>query len=249
VGHLVQNRYKSILVEEEPYLLELVRYLHSNPLRAGVVRDLAALDRYPWSGHSALMGRIERPWQAMVAVLGLFGPTRREARQHYRKFMEEGAMQGRRPDLQGGGLRRSAGGWAGVAVLRRGREHWVADERILGSGPFVEQFLREARTPAPLWSRAQALAALPAVVARCAAAWGVPPSEIRGGSRRRPAAQARAVASALAVSHLGLPAAAVARSMGVTPAVVLRGARRGPILWSARGLDPARLLPYPRRKV
>jgi putative transposase len=47
VGHLFQNRYKSVVVEEEPYLLELVRYLHLNPVRAGVIRDLRVLDRYP----------------------------------------------------------------------------------------------------------------------------------------------------------------------------------------------------------
>ena len=69
-GHLFQNRYKSILVEEELYLLELIRYTHLNPLRAGVVQDLPALDRYPWSGHSALVGRTARPWQATGEVLG-----------------------------------------------------------------------------------------------------------------------------------------------------------------------------------
>ena len=53
VGHLFQNRYKSIVVVEEPYLLELVRYLHLNPVRAKVVPSLRALDRYPWTGHPA----------------------------------------------------------------------------------------------------------------------------------------------------------------------------------------------------
>ena len=52
VGHLFQNRYKSIVVEEEPYLLELVRYLHLNPLRTKVVPDLRRLDRFPWTGHT-----------------------------------------------------------------------------------------------------------------------------------------------------------------------------------------------------
>src|SRR3974377_812126 len=47
VGHLFQNRYKSIVVEAEAYLLELVRYLHLNPLRAQVVANLRALDRFP----------------------------------------------------------------------------------------------------------------------------------------------------------------------------------------------------------
>src|SRR4030042_4532668 len=53
-GHLFQNRYKSIVCEEEPYFLELVRYLHLNPLRAGVVKSIAALDVHPWCGHAAI---------------------------------------------------------------------------------------------------------------------------------------------------------------------------------------------------
>jgi REP element-mobilizing transposase RayT len=55
-GHLLQNRYKSLVVEEEPYCLELVRYLHLNPVRAGVVANLRGLDRYPYSGHATVMG-------------------------------------------------------------------------------------------------------------------------------------------------------------------------------------------------
>ena len=49
-GHLLQNRYKSIVCQEETYLQELVRYIHLNPLRAGVVPDLAALNSYPYCG-------------------------------------------------------------------------------------------------------------------------------------------------------------------------------------------------------
>jgi REP element-mobilizing transposase RayT len=55
-GHLFQNRYKSIVVEEEPYFLELVRYIHLNPVRAGVVKTLEELATYPYSGHAVLMG-------------------------------------------------------------------------------------------------------------------------------------------------------------------------------------------------
>jgi REP element-mobilizing transposase RayT len=68
-GHLFQNRYKSILVEEEPYLLELVRYIHLNPFRAGLVEDLKQLESYRWSGHSALLGKIDRPWQDCRYIL------------------------------------------------------------------------------------------------------------------------------------------------------------------------------------
>ena len=60
-------------MEEEPYLLEVSRYIHLNPLRAKVVPDLAGLDRYPWTGHSALLGRVPRRFQAVAEVLGAFG--------------------------------------------------------------------------------------------------------------------------------------------------------------------------------
>jgi len=83
VGHLFQNRCKSIVVEEEPYLLELVRYLHLNPLRAKVVTDLPTLDRCPWTGHSALLGAVPRPWQDTATILSHVGATRRRARRAY----------------------------------------------------------------------------------------------------------------------------------------------------------------------
>jgi hypothetical protein len=226
-----------------------VRYLHLNPLRAGVVESLAALDRYPWSGHSTLMGRFARPWQAAAEVLERFGPTLRPARSRYREFMRAGVSRGRCPELQGGGLRRSAGGWEAVALLCRGREQWAADERILGSGPFVEQILRETAPPAPRFPRAQAVAALPDLVQRCGAAFGVDPGEVYGGSRRRTVGQARAVVSYLAVSHLGLSAAAVAGTLGVTPAVVLRGVHRGRRTLAIQRLRSGELLPSPKQKV
>jgi putative transposase len=77
-GHLFQNRYKSIVVQADQYQLELTRYIHLNPLRAKVVADLRALERYPWTGHSALVGRVPRPWQDTATILAHFG--RRMAR-------------------------------------------------------------------------------------------------------------------------------------------------------------------------
>lgn len=242
VGHLVQNRYRSTLVDADSYLLELVRYIHLNPLRAGAVPDLAALARYPWSGHSALLGHVDRPWQATADVLGLFGAARRTARRQYLAFVAAGVAEGRRPEFQGGGLRRSAGGWSGVAALRRGRERWAADERILGSGAFVERVLRETEPPLTAWPRQRARAVLPLLLKWCADRWGVGLAELQQGSRRRPVAQARAVVASLALVHLGLPAALVARELAVTPAVVRRGVERGPALLTARHIDGERLL-------
>ena len=71
-GHLFQNRYKSLVYEEDPYLLERVRYIHLNLLRARMVKDLTELDRYPWSGHSAIMGLNKNEWQEVEEVLLYF---------------------------------------------------------------------------------------------------------------------------------------------------------------------------------
>lgn len=56
-GHLFQNRYKSIVCEEDPYFKELIRYIHLNPLRAKLVDSLSKLDNYKWCGHSIVLGR------------------------------------------------------------------------------------------------------------------------------------------------------------------------------------------------
>ncbi len=242
VGHLVQNRYRSTLVDADSYLLELVRYIHLNPLRAGAVRDLAALARFPWSGHNAILGHVDRPWQATAEVLGWFGIARRPARRRYAAFVAAAAAEGRRPEFQGGGLRRSAGGWEGVAALQRGRERWAADERILGSEAFVEKVLREAAPPVAAWPRQRALMALPLLFQWCAERWGVGFAELQQASRRRPVAEARAVAARLAVVHLGLPAALVARELAVTPAVARRGVERGPALLAAHHVGVEEIL-------
>lgn len=71
-GHLFQNRYKSILCQEDPYLLELVRYIHLNPLRAKLVGGMDALGQYPFCGHGVIMGKHARGWQDIETVLAYF---------------------------------------------------------------------------------------------------------------------------------------------------------------------------------
>jgi len=68
-GHLFQNRYKSILCQEETYLLELVRYIHLNPLWARLVSDLDQLEQYPFSGHGVIMVKQGQPWQSGEEIL------------------------------------------------------------------------------------------------------------------------------------------------------------------------------------
>lgn len=137
-GHLFQNRYKSIICDEEPYFLELVRYIHLNPLRSHVIESFAELDAHAWSGHRTLMGNATMPWQDCDAVLLHFSDTENRARVLYRNFMEEGVLQGRRPELTGGGLTRSLGGIQEVLARRKEGDRVLADERVLGKGQFVQ---------------------------------------------------------------------------------------------------------------
>ena len=77
--------------------------------------------------------------------LRLFGEKVAAARKAYRAYVEKGIAQGRRPELVGGGLIRSAGGWEAVKAMRRAKDHMKSDERILGDGEFAQFVLDEAR--------------------------------------------------------------------------------------------------------
>jgi REP-associated tyrosine transposase len=227
-GHLFQNRYKSIVVEAEPYFLELVRYLHLNPVRAGVVKDLRALDRYPYSGHAALLGTVARPWQARQDVLAQFAFRSGTARQRYRAFIAAGLPQGRRPDLQGGGLVRSLGGWTAVAAVRRGREAYTADERVLGTGAFVEDLLREVAERMRREGHSQGRRVdLPTLIQRLSKTLGLPPDTLLGPTRVPAAARARQVLAYVWVERLGRRASELALVLGQTRGNVSLAAKRG----------------------
>ncbi|MFT4863063.1 MAG: putative transposase [Pseudohongiellaceae bacterium] len=78
-GYVFQNRFASTLCDESQYLLELVRYIHLNPLRANILEDLSALSNYPWTGHAGTLGRHLQEWHCVEEVLSRFGEKRREA--------------------------------------------------------------------------------------------------------------------------------------------------------------------------
>jgi putative transposase len=143
-GHLFQDRYKSIVCDRDSYLLELIRYIHLNPLRAGAVRNLQELNKYKWSGHSVLAGKNPVLWQEREYVLRHFGETNPKAVRNYLRYMAEGKILERRPDLVGGGLVRSMGGWSRVLTLRDKGERLDYDSRILGDGDFVTRILADA---------------------------------------------------------------------------------------------------------
>lgn len=212
-GHLFQNRFKSILVEEEPYFLQLIRYIHLNPLRSSLVATLDELDAYPWSGHAVLLGRRECAWQECRYVLTRFGATAKAARGAYRAFVTAATAEGRRPDLVGGGLVRSTGG------LRRGREAWASDERILGSSNFVESVKAQVDAFQP----AKAQKNMDDLLRDVSGETGLSIPELVSGSKRREIILARGHISFLAVKEQGLTLADVARALNVSKQSILRG--------------------------
>ena len=222
-GHLFQNRYKSIVVEEDPYLLELTRYIHLNPLRGGLVQGLRDLRGYPWTGHSALLGVVDRDWQETATVLAAFGTSRKSARQRYEEFMREGIAQGRRPELVGGGLIRSLGGWAQVLSLRRKDSPVASDARILVSVEFVEALLSDAaRHEKETLRLARKVVALPTLARHLTAKGGVAEEALRSGVRTREVVRARRLFCQLAVRGMGYSGAELARFLGVTTSAVNR---------------------------
>lgn len=116
MGHLLQGRYKALLVDAESYLLELTRYIHLNPVRAGMVRDPA---EYWWSSHRAYLGTETIAWLSTEWVLSQFGMQLSVARRGYKEFVREGVGEEHREEFY------------------QGR----ADTRMLGDDQFVEGVL------------------------------------------------------------------------------------------------------------
>ncbi len=224
-GHLFQNRYKSIICEEDPYLMELTRYIHLNPLRAEIADGMSGLKEYVWTGHSVILGNIEREWQDTQTVLNYFGKRREKAVVGYESFVREGISHGKRLDLVGGGLIRSQGGWSQVLSLRQKGIKSVSDDRILGSSDFTERLLREAekkdRQTLRLRAKVRDLELLAEEIIKRE---GIKESELRSGSRKPEVLRARTLFCQIGVKKMGYYGAEAARYLGMTTSAVNRRA-------------------------
>ena len=220
-GHLFQNRYKSIICEEDAYFRELIRYIHLNPLRANLVNNLAELDQYLWSGHSVLIGNRKNSWQDRNYALEWFGKRKREAIKAYRDYVKKGIGKGQRPELVGGGLVRSKGGWSQVKSLRRTDDREMFDARILGSGEFVEQIVKEASIQVKYqYSENERMRKVEDYIATVCKRENLNIKELRSGSRRQHVSRARALIANHIVKNFGVTLAEAARRLGVSTSAV-----------------------------
>ena len=220
-GHLFQNRYKSIICEEDAYFQELVRYIHLNPIRAHIVKNMSKLDKYPWCGHAAIMGNRKLDWQDRNYVLRWFGKKEKEATKNYRAYVQEGIAVGERPDLVGGGLIRSLGGWSNVISMRRQGDRELSDQRILGSGDFVELVIKESdETEKRQFPADKRQKVIGRIMQEICDERGVSIEEISSGSRRRFVSETRRIIANRLVKEYGTPISEVARGVGVTTSAV-----------------------------
>lgn len=230
-GHLFQNRYKSILCQEDTYLLELVRYIHLNPLRATVVSNFSKLGRHPYCGHAVILGHRKHDWQDTEYILRLFGKRVSSARRKYSEFVQKGIEQGKRPDLIGGGLLRSHGGWSGVRSMVKEGEYQKGDERILGDGEFVTEVLACAKEK--LENKYQMKATgfdLESLIHRVAELTGLTRDEILDGVRDKRRTDARSILVYWATDQLGITQTKLAEKLNLTQSAISHAVRRGRIL-------------------
>lgn len=200
-GHLFQNRYKSIICQEDEYLLELVRYIHLNPVRTGIVSGMEKLDHYAWCGHAVLMGKQEMKGQDTESVLRLFGTAVAKARREYKAFVADGIPQGKRNDLVGG--------------------HPQVGSRILGD----EEFAEEIRVRETMADRIEARTPIAMIANNTAAILGIPVRAISAGGRREATVKARSIVCFQALEE-GYSVTQIARYLGMSRNGVMIAAKR-----------------------
>ena len=206
-GHLYQNRYKAKPVDSEDSFRRVLRYIHLNPLAAGMVPSLDALARWPWTGHAALLGHRDCPFLDARAVLRRFADDPAEARREYALWMarEEDADAAPEPPP------------AGPLPVQGAPEDLLDPTRLDPTD--AQEALRRAG-----WDLAR-------VIALVCCRIGVDPAALQEGRRLAPVARAREAVAWLAVRRLGIRQVEVARATGVSgqamTSMLNRAAARG----------------------
>ncbi len=201
---------------------------HLNPLRAKLVKDYNELQTYPFCGHSAIMGKLDREWQNTNFILQMFDTDLIAARSGYHLYVQDGIIMGRRKDLIGGGLVRSHGGWAAVKELRRIKAYQKGDERILGDSDFVEEVLRKSKEQLERKSQLKAQGFhFDKVVDRIANLLQISSAEVLASGKKRQTVAARSLLCFWASRELGLSQAWLARRLEISQPAVSLAVDRG----------------------
>ena len=215
-GHLFQNRYKSVLCQEDLYFLQLVRYIHLNPLRAGSVKTVKSLNKYKYTGHAYLIGELNNEWQDIAYPLAWFGKQNKRSREKYLTYVFEGINEGRRDDLTGGGLLRTAGGWKGLKKLKDKKERIMGDQRMLGDSSFVEAALKQTHNEIIH----QEDYSLNQLINDICHTYNLQADEVRSACKQRHLRKAKSMICYIAVRLLKIKGIEVAESLNISDSTV-----------------------------
>ncbi len=214
-GHLFEDRFRSILVNDESYLLSVIRYIHLNPVASGMLDSVEALGKYPWTGHRAIVTGVAVNGQDIDGVLSLFGGSRSEALSSYLNMMEsdspaweyagEGFILGRK----------------GVVSSRLSDLISMDSPRRTGLLGDVESSAAVARSVVgsvsiDVRNRAAEHEKVESILSETLSRFKLSPGVLTGNSRRGSITQARAYAARRLVSEAGLSFTETGRLLGMT---------------------------------
>jgi hypothetical protein len=189
---------------------------------------MKALGKFPWCGHSALVNKDKQKWQNVDYVYGLFSQKRRTARTKYRQFVEEGIIQGKRPDLTGGGIIRSTGGWVALKEYRKAGIRIKGDERILGDSDFVENVLKSAEEG---FEQKYDLKTkgydIERIIYRVAEVMGIEVEQVTTCGKSPQTVKARSLACYWAHRKLGMTTVEIGKRLNISQSAVSRSSLRG----------------------
>ena len=183
------------------------------------------------------MGKAKHGFQDVDYILNLFSGKIPEARRLYLEFVEKGVAAGRRPDLTGGWLVRTAGGWSSLKAMRKGESRMKGDERILGQGDFVETVLKAAQENLDRKSRIRALGYdFDWLVDRVLGLFGLTLNELLTGGKQRRTVKARSVLCFWGTRELGMSAVGISKKLNIASSTASESATRGRQIVEKQGL-------------
>jgi putative transposase len=192
-GHLFQGRYKAILCDKDSYLLELVRYIHLNPVRSKVV---TRPEEYQWVSHLEYLSEVKDDLVDREVVLGQFGRSKRKARRQYRQFILDG-----------------------LGLGHEDRYYGVKDQRFLGGDEFVERIESEKQTDGPALYEIP----LEEIVKEVGKNMGITQDKIGSLSRNREGAYGRSLVAYVARKLSGCFVKDIARYLHREPMTISQG--------------------------
>jgi hypothetical protein len=164
-------------------------------------------------------------------VLTRFGKSESSAIAGYRQFIKDGWAMGRRDDLIGGGLRRSAGGWQALLAMRRNKDYQRGDERILGDGDFVNEVLKASEEALAETTRlGQEGWTWEKLVQRACETKRLSPQDLKRKGRGNAISQAKAMLADAGLHRLGMKQKDIAEKLGVSQGAlsqIYRASQRG----------------------